>query len=508
MPSFPALPEKINNAIKNKLLSKEDIRAFLAPPESVSRSERPNVWIILTNYSIIFCIYEDNSEPIIDTLDLKNLQELEYIERKQNIHLDFIPFKKAGNSFKITYSLKRQDDINNFCEKIADYITYKKEKTYGIETFYQSLFKNSKNNEIEPSNEKKPDIKTQSKESIEERQNKVAQQNLLLKEILSNSLKRSQNTQVSVLKPLKKLNDSDYTSLPHTVSSIGKDRSNLLPAAISGDKVEVKTVAATQINETDKNIKESKKEENIQKFHDSSIPTLRKTLKKSKDKATLQETETNQAHPVPVMYYSPTSSKPGAIPKYNEEEPEILPELLKKPDENISNEKTNVYPSKINLNNDIKTENKQQTSSIINETKSDLTTKSVLPQSNKTEKIDTITTTDNKTTVNKTENFDKNSNIVKPVDQKIEDKIEDNIQDNIQDTIKPKLESTPKEAEPVNNNNKIIKQNENEIPNGEPKEIVLMESGNAPVSVLITASVAAASAYVWYKLFKFVQKNF
>lgn len=133
--SVPAkLPEKIKN----------DISIYLAPEEKLlkaitstvnNQQSGGQVWLVLTSNSVFFHTCQTGKEPVIALLERKAIKEIEYFQRAREIVLTFVPARNPQNTTRLSFAMEKRDELEDFCDDLADLINFKKETAVGIKTF-------------------------------------------------------------------------------------------------------------------------------------------------------------------------------------------------------------------------------------------------------------------------------------------------------------------------------------------------------------------------------------
>lgn len=133
--SVPAnLPEKIRN----------DISIFLAPEEKLlkaitsmasNQQQSGQVWLILTSNSLFFHTCQTGKEPVIALLERRGIKEIEYFQRAREIVLTFVPARNPQDTTKLSFAMEKRDELEDFCDDLADLINFKKETAVGVKTF-------------------------------------------------------------------------------------------------------------------------------------------------------------------------------------------------------------------------------------------------------------------------------------------------------------------------------------------------------------------------------------
>lgn len=123
---------------------RQDISIYLAPEETVLKalspfgnktSARGQVWLILTSHSIVFHTRETGKEPLIAMLARKDIHEIEYFQRPAGVQLSFVPVGNSQKVSKLNFSNEKLEELEDFCEDLADLISFRKETASGIKTY-------------------------------------------------------------------------------------------------------------------------------------------------------------------------------------------------------------------------------------------------------------------------------------------------------------------------------------------------------------------------------------
>jgi len=123
---------------------KSDISIYLAPGEKIlkaikSDAERTaskgQVWLILSTGSVIFHTCEIGKEPIIALLSRRDIREIEYFQRLQEVVLTFVPARSPQNVTRLSFANSQRPELEDFCDDLADLISFKKETAGGVKTY-------------------------------------------------------------------------------------------------------------------------------------------------------------------------------------------------------------------------------------------------------------------------------------------------------------------------------------------------------------------------------------
>ena len=123
---------------------RSDISIYLAPEEKVLKAIRSDaertaskgqVWLILSTGSIIFHTCETGKEPIIALLSRRDVREIEYFQRLNEVILTFVPARNPQNVTRLSFANGQRSELEDFCDDLADLISFKKETTAGVKTY-------------------------------------------------------------------------------------------------------------------------------------------------------------------------------------------------------------------------------------------------------------------------------------------------------------------------------------------------------------------------------------
>ncbi|KAF1082088.1 MAG: hypothetical protein GQF41_1728 [Candidatus Rifleibacterium amylolyticum] len=123
---------------------KSDISIYLAPDEKVLKAIRSDaertaskgqVWLILSTGSVIFHTCEIGKEPIIALLSRREIREIEYFQRLNEVVLTFVPARSPQNVTRLSFANSQRPELEDFCDDLADLISFKKETAGGVKTY-------------------------------------------------------------------------------------------------------------------------------------------------------------------------------------------------------------------------------------------------------------------------------------------------------------------------------------------------------------------------------------
>lgn len=123
---------------------RSDISIYLAPDEKILKAIRSDaqrtaskgqVWLILSTGSVIFHTCETGKEPIIALLSRRDIREIEYFQRLKEVVLTFVPARSPQNVTRLSFSNEQRPELEDFCDDLADLISFKKETANGVKTY-------------------------------------------------------------------------------------------------------------------------------------------------------------------------------------------------------------------------------------------------------------------------------------------------------------------------------------------------------------------------------------
>jgi hypothetical protein len=68
-------------------------------------------------------------------MPLKDIKEIDYFQKAAEIILTFVPAKKQGNSTRLSFPISKKDELEDFCDDLADLINFRMETTNGVKVF-------------------------------------------------------------------------------------------------------------------------------------------------------------------------------------------------------------------------------------------------------------------------------------------------------------------------------------------------------------------------------------
>lgn len=123
---------------------KSDISIYLAPGEKILKAIRSDaertaskgqVWLILSTGSVIFHTCEMGKESIIALLSRRDIREIEYFQRQHEVVLTFVPARSPQNVTRLSFANSQRPELEDFCDDLADLISFKKETAGGVKTY-------------------------------------------------------------------------------------------------------------------------------------------------------------------------------------------------------------------------------------------------------------------------------------------------------------------------------------------------------------------------------------
>ena len=121
-----------------------DIGIYLAADEKILKALSPfgagssaagQVWLILTSHSVIFHTCEHGREPLVALLARRDIREIEYFQKQSGVQLTFVPTGKTQQVSRLNFTPDKQEELEDFCEELADLINFKKETAAGVKIY-------------------------------------------------------------------------------------------------------------------------------------------------------------------------------------------------------------------------------------------------------------------------------------------------------------------------------------------------------------------------------------
>ncbi|MDD3148577.1 MAG: hypothetical protein PHD82_14885 [Candidatus Riflebacteria bacterium] len=119
-----------------------DIGIYLAPEEKILKALTPfapgapgQVWLVLTSHSVVFHTCETGKEPLVALLQRSDIKEIEYFQKQSGVQLTFIPSRNTQKVSRLNFGPEKQEELEDFCEELADLINFKKETPSGIKIY-------------------------------------------------------------------------------------------------------------------------------------------------------------------------------------------------------------------------------------------------------------------------------------------------------------------------------------------------------------------------------------
>ncbi|GAB4274446.1 MAG: hypothetical protein Kow0029_14800 [Candidatus Rifleibacteriota bacterium] len=123
---------------------RQDISIYLGPQEKILKAVSSisgkieaigEIWLILTTHSIFFHTREFKKEPVIALISRNDLKEIDYFQKQSEISLAFFPKKKQGNVTRLTFPIEKKEELENWCEDVADLINFRMETATGVKVY-------------------------------------------------------------------------------------------------------------------------------------------------------------------------------------------------------------------------------------------------------------------------------------------------------------------------------------------------------------------------------------
>jgi hypothetical protein len=254
MSNFKGLSEGVMSDIRIYFDDNEEIIDVISPFKEDEQAVKGYVWVILTNYSVIFHTQEINKEPLVALIRRTDIKEIEYFEREKDILLTFVPLGKSQNLAKLTFGSDKKAELESFCEDIADFITYKKETSHGVQVLCNALSPEDRGKALEQ------DEKT----TLEERLAMLNYQDNILRESIMESKKRTKSS-LTINLDVDKQRAELEAEPEHAVSALKHDLPSLTATLKKSEKITVKTVGLKpEVTEETEEVKKPVFEQNFE----------------------------------------------------------------------------------------------------------------------------------------------------------------------------------------------------------------------------------------------------
>ncbi len=300
METIKGLSEEIISDIKIYFDENERIIDAISPFDAEEQKVKGCVWVILTNLSVIFHTQQIDKEPLVALIGRDDIREVEYFEREKDILLTFVPSNNPQNVTKLTFKSNKKDELEQFCEDIGDFITYKRETDKGIEVLCTAI----------PQSKRKSAI-SKEKDSLVERLALLKYQNDLIKKGIEKSNKRVQPTLEITTEAEKRSQETDEK--PESAVSALKHELPSLSEIIKKDKTA--PIKSTTVDKDKEPLSQDKL-------------NLKTAMPKAKEEARDSATKIEE----PVLKQSSTQSPPKVkvdLDTLFKKEPKVAPENLK-----------------------------------------------------------------------------------------------------------------------------------------------------------------------------------
>ena len=125
------LPVEVENDIALYLSDGELILKSVSPrSEQVGRLGE--LWLVLTDQSVVFHTRETNKESVVALIKRSRISEITYFQHSRGVTLTFIPLDAPRSQTRASFSADQKDEIEEFCEDLADRINFQAETPQGL----------------------------------------------------------------------------------------------------------------------------------------------------------------------------------------------------------------------------------------------------------------------------------------------------------------------------------------------------------------------------------------
>lgn len=123
---------------------RQDVSIYLGPEEKILKALSSmsgkteaigEIWLILTSHSVFFHTREFNKEPVIALLARGEIKEIDYFQKPSEIVLTFFPRKNQANSTRLSFPIEKRNELEDFCDEIADLINFRMETSAGVKVY-------------------------------------------------------------------------------------------------------------------------------------------------------------------------------------------------------------------------------------------------------------------------------------------------------------------------------------------------------------------------------------
>ncbi|MGM0599188.1 MAG: hypothetical protein ACQETH_05140 [Candidatus Rifleibacteriota bacterium] len=123
---------------------KQDLSIYLAPDEKILKSisiasgkfeTTGQIWLVLTDKSILFHTRKNQKEPVVALLARNNIEEIDYFQKQSEIVLTFYPQNNRANASRLAFPISSKSELEDFCEDLADLINFRLESKNGVKIY-------------------------------------------------------------------------------------------------------------------------------------------------------------------------------------------------------------------------------------------------------------------------------------------------------------------------------------------------------------------------------------
>lgn len=170
MGSIRAIPEKVEDEILLYLVEGEKIlRAVSSASGLVGKIGE--LWLILTDKNLVFHTREHDKESVVALMARAQIGQIIFYQHSQGITLTFIPAGTPRNQSRVSFPISQKQEVETFCEELADLITFQSETQQGLKFISQpspqqtgdkpaigNKANDAEQNKLRPINEEKSDL--------------------------------------------------------------------------------------------------------------------------------------------------------------------------------------------------------------------------------------------------------------------------------------------------------------------------------------------------------------
>jgi hypothetical protein len=123
---------------------RDDISIYFEPEEEIKKAicsvsgkikAIGEVWLLLTDRSIFFHTREYSKDPVVALMSKKEIKEIDYFQKANELILTFVPEKKPANFTRLSFPVSKKAELEDFCDDIAELINFRLETPEGVKVY-------------------------------------------------------------------------------------------------------------------------------------------------------------------------------------------------------------------------------------------------------------------------------------------------------------------------------------------------------------------------------------